>query len=201
MKSNCFGEEVAMFFQDERNLMIPLDSNGLFIRIDPLGQPKTSINLRIACHKITIGQRLIDEKIDTMLKACQECNSDIPSLLPPPAIARTKDGRSMLVEALLLPRELGALIGGARFILAVREVASPLKSRKSRKSRMRHSLGLTVTEADFADLLAQGMSVKEASELLCISIWTGRSHLRSIFQKTDTHRQGELIALLNQERL
>lgn len=198
MKSRCFGEEVALFFQDERNLMIPLDSDGIFISIDPPGQTKTSINLRIACHRITVGQELLDEKIDTMLEACRECNVDIPSLLPPPAIARTKDGRSMLVEALLLPRELGALIGGARFILAVREVASPLTSRKS---RMRHSLGLTVTEADFADLLAQGMSVKEASERLCISIWTGRSHLRSIFQKTDTHRQGELIALLNQERL
>ena len=189
---------MALFFQDERNLMIALDSDGEFIRIDPLGHPKTSINLRIACHRITIGQGLLDEKIDTMLKACRECNSDIPSLLPPPAIARTKDGRLMVVEALLLPLGLGELIGGARFLLAVREVSSPLKSRKS---RMRHSLGLTATEADFADLLARGMSVKEASEQLCISVWTGRSHLRSIFQKTDTHRQGELIALLNQEKL
>ncbi|WP_300551083.1 helix-turn-helix transcriptional regulator [Roseovarius sp.] len=189
---------MALFFQEESNLMIALDSDGKFIRVDLPGHRTTSINLRITCQRITIDQGLLDEKIDTMLKACRECNGDTPALLPPPAIATTKDGKSILVEALLLPRDLGALIGGARFMLAVREVSSPLQSRKS---RMQHKFGLTTTEADFADLLVQGMSVKEVSERLCISVWTGRSHLRSIFQKTDTHRQGELIVRLNQEEL
>jgi len=192
------GEKVPLLFQDEQNLMIALDSDGTLVRIDPPGHYKTSINLRISCNRITVGQRLLDENIDMMLKACQEYYADTHSLLPPPAIAETKDGRSVLVEALCLPQELGTLIGGARFMLAVREVSPPLTSHKS---RMRHIFRLTETEAEFANLLSQGVSVKEASERLCISVWTGRSHLRSIFQKTDTHRQGELIALLNQEKL
>ncbi|PUB11096.1 helix-turn-helix transcriptional regulator [Yoonia sediminilitoris] len=187
-----------MFFQEKHNLMIALDSDGEFISIDPPGHRDSSAKLRIACHKITIGQRQVDEKINTMLRACRKSNGDNQSLLPPPVIAKTKDGRSMLVEAMHLPRDLGALIGGARFMISVREVSSP---RNSRKSRMRRVYGLTTTEADFADLLACGKSVREASELLAISVWTGRSHLRSIFQKTDTHRQGELIALLNQEEI
>ena len=60
-------------------------------------------------------------------------------------------------------------------------------------------LGLTPTEAMCALILADGGSIDEAAEGLRVSRNTIRSHLRSLFQKTGTHRQGALVAALNRE--
>jgi DNA-binding CsgD family transcriptional regulator len=55
---------------------------------------------------------------------------------------------------------------------------------------------LTPAEARVAMLLASGLSVDEIVERLGIGANTARTHLKSIFGKTETRRQGELIRLL-----
>ena len=55
---------------------------------------------------------------------------------------------------------------------------------------------LTRAESRLAAILAQGKSLEEACDTLCISRETGRTHLKHIFGKTQTNRQGELIRLL-----
>ncbi len=57
--------------------------------------------------------------------------------------------------------------------------------------------GLTRSEANLALLLCQGKELRNAADELYVSMNTVRSHLKQIFSKTNTHRQGELIALLN----
>lgn len=61
---------------------------------------------------------------------------------------------------------------------------------------IRQALGLTPREAQIAALLAAGLSLPMIAERLHLGIGTMRNHLKSIFGKTDTRRQGELIALL-----
>lgn len=56
--------------------------------------------------------------------------------------------------------------------------------------------GLTPAEARLAALLMQGKSLDEAAESFNLSRNTLRSQLRSIFDKTGTKRQGELVRLL-----
>lgn len=55
---------------------------------------------------------------------------------------------------------------------------------------------LTPAEARLAALLASGLSLHEIIERLGIAANTARTHLKSIFGKTETRRQGELIRLL-----
>ncbi len=55
---------------------------------------------------------------------------------------------------------------------------------------------LTPAEARLADLLADGLDLKECSETLNISVHTARTHLKRIFDKTDTHRQSSLVRLI-----
>ncbi len=58
--------------------------------------------------------------------------------------------------------------------------------------------GLTARETDLAVLLAKGQDLRTAAVTLGISYQTVRSHLRSVFAKTDTHRQSDLVrAVLN----
>jgi DNA-binding CsgD family transcriptional regulator len=56
--------------------------------------------------------------------------------------------------------------------------------------------GLTSAESNLAVALANGASLQEAAALAGRSEATFRKHLQSIFTKTSTHRQSELVSLL-----
>lgn len=55
--------------------------------------------------------------------------------------------------------------------------------------------GLTPSEQRIAHVVLDGGTLNEASELTSLSLATVRSYLKSVFNKTGTHRQSELIAL------
>ena len=57
---------------------------------------------------------------------------------------------------------------------------------------------LTPAEAKLACVIARGASPETAAGELKISRETARNQLKSVFAKTDTHRQSELVALLLQ---
>jgi DNA-binding CsgD family transcriptional regulator len=57
---------------------------------------------------------------------------------------------------------------------------------------------LTPSEAKLACIIARGAPPVIAARELKISRETARNHLKSVFAKTDTHRQSELVALLLQ---
>ncbi len=56
--------------------------------------------------------------------------------------------------------------------------------------------GLTKAEARVAALLCEGLTLNEISEKLHNSNNTIKHHLKSVFQKTDTRRQAELVNLI-----
>jgi len=56
--------------------------------------------------------------------------------------------------------------------------------------------GLTRRESDLAALIAGGLGPAEAAESLGISVGTARHYLKQVFEKTETHRQAELVRLL-----
>lgn len=62
--------------------------------------------------------------------------------------------------------------------------------------RLQTVFGLTEAEARLAALLATGEGLRSAGVKLGITYGTARTRLAEIFQKTETHRQGELIKLL-----
>jgi DNA-binding CsgD family transcriptional regulator len=58
------------------------------------------------------------------------------------------------------------------------------------------ALGLTPSEVRMCGLLAQNHTLKDAADALCITHETARHRLKTIFQKTSTNRQSELVSLL-----
>lgn len=57
--------------------------------------------------------------------------------------------------------------------------------------------GLTPMEEQIAILLARGKTARQIATTLNVSLHTVHSHLRSLFGKTHTHSQNELVALLS----
>lgn len=60
--------------------------------------------------------------------------------------------------------------------------------------------GLTRVQAHLARLLVMGKSLKEIAREMNISPATARNHLKAVFVRTATKRQGELISLLSRLR-
>jgi DNA-binding CsgD family transcriptional regulator/PAS domain-containing protein len=61
---------------------------------------------------------------------------------------------------------------------------------------VRRLYGLTKTEAEIAIRVLDGTGLIPIAEELSISLSTARTHLQHIFDKTNTHRQAELVRLL-----
>lgn len=66
----------------------------------------------------------------------------------------------------------------------------------SRAELLQRLFKLTPAEARLAERLADGVSLGEAADLLGITVGTARTRLKSLFLKTDTSRQAELVRLL-----
>ncbi len=69
------------------------------------------------------------------------------------------------------------------------------------QARLRASLvaiyRLTESETEVAVLLYMGRSIKDCAAIRNVSIHTARNQMRSILDKTGTHRQSEFVALAN----
>ncbi len=73
-------------------------------------------------------------------------------------------------------------------------VHDPARPRVPSAARLGRLYGLTPMEGAVASELAAGCSLKEIARAHDISIQTVRGHLKQVFAKTGTHRQGELVA-------
>jgi DNA-binding CsgD family transcriptional regulator/PAS domain-containing protein len=85
---------------------------------------------------------------------------------------------------------------GVEVPVAIVTVRDPDIDRRRREINLRHCFGLTAAEARLAVEILKGDGRAAAGRRCGISTATAKSHLSSIFEKTGTHRQAELIRLL-----
>jgi DNA-binding CsgD family transcriptional regulator len=98
---------------------------------------------------------------------------------------------------------------GLAVVRALREARVTAENRKTRIASALNNLpvpsaqllqeyfDLTSAEVRLAQSLARGLSLEEAARHLNIKMSTARTQLAAIFAKTDTQRQGKLIAMLS----
>jgi DNA-binding CsgD family transcriptional regulator len=119
---------------------------------------------------------------------------DLHTLPPVLRIPRPSGRRAYAFMLSPLPRLRAALDRQphtvAVFISDPERVPAPLAA------TIRTLLHLTQAEADLVVHLCQGLTVDEATHSLGISLETGRTRLKTIFHKTDTHRQADLVRLV-----
>ncbi|MFW2852842.1 helix-turn-helix transcriptional regulator [Sphingomonas sp. TX0543] len=70
------------------------------------------------------------------------------------------------------------------------------KAAPTRELDLRNRFRLTAAEARVAMAIADGLSIREVAERIDVSIHTVRAQLGTIFAKTGTHRQADLVRLL-----
>jgi DNA-binding CsgD family transcriptional regulator len=75
-------------------------------------------------------------------------------------------------------------------------ISDPGSKPGSRAGVLRSLYRLTPTESRLADLLLQGLEVREAADQLRTTLETTRFHLKRVLAKTCTRRQTELMRLM-----
>lgn len=75
-------------------------------------------------------------------------------------------------------------------------LSDPRAASRRPEAMLRELFGLTAAEARVADRLMMGDSSERAAETLGVSITTVRWHLASLYRKTGTNRQADLVRLL-----
>ncbi len=75
-------------------------------------------------------------------------------------------------------------------------IADPEAQKQLPADHLRVVFGLTEAEARMAALLASGEDLRSVAARLEVTYGTARARLATIFQKTQTKRQGELIRLV-----
>ncbi|WP_428491947.1 helix-turn-helix transcriptional regulator [Rhodopila sp.] len=75
-------------------------------------------------------------------------------------------------------------------------VRDPERAPSAPPSHLRQVYGLTPAEAAVTMEIVRGGGLQSAASAMGISLSTARTHLQRVFQKTGTHRQGELVRLV-----
>jgi DNA-binding CsgD family transcriptional regulator len=112
-----------------------------------------------------------------------------------PALVAITDARGARHFVQIIP-----VRGGARDVFrataAIAAIVGRQQGARFPVRVIRESFGLTAREAQVAALLVDGFNLTEITERLGLGIGTTRNHLKKVFEKSGTRRQGELIALL-----
>ena len=135
----------------------------------------------------------------------EELRAIIKSVFEPDLSAKTAYGGSILIRSKEKGRPLTLMVtpfidsygtSGLFERMAMIFIAEPDGDAGLIETDLSQVYGLTRAEARLALLLAQGHSITEIAKILAITPNTARTHLKRIFGKTDTNRQGALVKLI-----
>lgn len=111
------------------------------------------------------------------------------------ALGRPSGRRAFAILVCAVPRHQPSL-SGVDTAAAIVFVTDPDQATAPDEHLLSALFDLTPAEATLARLLAQGATLAEAGVRLGLRRETVRTRIKSVFQKTNTHRQAELVRLL-----
>lgn len=112
-------------------------------------------------------------------------------------VARRPSGRPAFVLVLRRLPGIGTVYEDSVAPAIAVFISDPEMSAQPRASVLAQVFSLTRREADLAVALLQGWTLRDQADARGVKISTERSHLKSLMQKTGTHRQADLVRLLS----
>jgi len=176
---------------------IALDRFGSVLDTNPLAEAVLGgDDIRMLNQRLVLRDQRAQAAFNNFLDRLRTA-SDVDVLGVVPIVVR-RDGRlPIVIRVLPVDGAARSPFLGARVILIL---SGPDEGGAEQLAMLRQAFGLTSSEARIAACLAGGKSLEEAAQEMGTAQETVRSHLKAIFRKTDTHRQGELIALVSRLR-
>lgn len=169
-----------------------LDHHGRVTGSNRRGRALLGPDLNVRGDRLVAADRVSDERLQGLIRGA--VTNENRTTLPAPVSIRREDGRAVVAQVLPTAPLMGALDPSAGAILVLTCLDTPPQVAATRLMLL---FGLTPAEARLAARLGSGQTVDEAAEAMNVGLGTARNQLKSIFLKTETNRQGALIALLS----
>lgn len=175
---------------------IVLNASGKPVFINEAGQSLITAEDGLACRSdaLLACRRLENDVLQATVAAAISVSSG-SALDPGPAvrISRPSGKPPLVVWALPIVATMGIYRGGPYVLLLIRD---PGCARIPVNKDLRALYSLTHTETLVLEGLVNGASAEEISCHLGMSLPTVRKHIRALFEKTDVHRQIDLVRLV-----
>lgn len=150
--------------------------------------------IAIVCGRLTATHRGGDAGLQALITGILS-RRDLASAHPPPfAVLPRAEARPLIAHGIPILRAAEDLFQHVQALLLITD---PEDVKEPDEAILRQAFKLTAAEARLAAALARGEDIAGAAYRYGLSIETVRTQLKSILGKTDTHRQAELVALLN----
>ena len=171
---------------------IAIDQHGFVADVNAAADTVFDHNIKIKDKRLFIR----DPSARTLLKEAIDQLKDLPRLAPfEPVIVPRMDKLPVIVR--IRPFDGPAHAPGQEVrVLLTLNALGPRPGPPA--AIIAKTFRLTPSEAKLACIIARGAPPDIAARELKISRETARNQLKSVFAKTDTHRQSELVALLLQ---
>jgi DNA-binding CsgD family transcriptional regulator len=176
-----------------RQPAVTLDRLGLVLDVNRAAEALFDADILVKDRRLAFrdaqARRDLEKLTDRLV-----ATSDVAMLSCDPIVVRRREKRPVILRILPVHGAARTSLLGARVLLTL----TPVEPRPGPKAALLvKAFGLTPAEARLASIIAEGVSPERAAEELGVSPVTVRNQLKVVFAKTDTHRQGALVALLS----
>jgi DNA-binding CsgD family transcriptional regulator len=188
--SNFIGQLSA--FERVRRGAILIDANARILQVNDcvrFGDGLDSVDGSLRASRAADRDRL-RKFLSALMMPSHRPSSTAPATLTLP---RPSGARPWLLDGIACTDALRSLHSGAAALVLITDLELPLQPNNE---ILRQVFGLTPTECALAQALVAGESILDGAARLSISEGHARQRLKSIFYKTRTSRQGEVVALL-----
>lgn len=169
-----------------------VDRDGRVTSMNSAAEALMSPDFRLCRGQLSAADPRSQDQVEALLHAIQTTPPDM--FLHAPIALVIRDGQAWLtIDVLPMTGRDNENFCGARAILVIRDLTE-VKARA--EADLQSLFGLTPAEARLAAALCGGKSVGQTALDFGVETSTLRSHLKSIFAKTGTGRQAELVAVL-----
>ena len=178
-------------FEASHSPVAMIDRMGEVVRLNRSAERLLGPDVQIVRRRIVSWSRDATQSLDRTLHDLIWRRS--PEACHPPIVLPRRNGRPIVAYPSRLARAVRegfALVQGFLVFVDLEARSATLAADLVRV------FGLTAAEARLADRLLREESLDVAAESLGVAYSTVRNQLKAIFQKTDTHSQGQLIALI-----
>jgi len=165
---------------------LTLDGAGRVIGSNARAEALFDASVRVADGTLRIADPRAREEVAGLLQPCRAGPAG-PVLVP------RRDRRPLILRVLPVIEAARSPFLGASALLLITDLDA---ERRPDPALLAQAFGLTTAEARLAAMLAGGAALDEAADRLGIAVETARSHIKAVFAKTGTGRQGALVALL-----
>lgn len=186
------GSSALDSFELSQTAAVLIDRRGNVIRPNQSAERMLHGDVRIRAGRIMANDPSATAALDHALHRLILTNKQA-GLTSPVKLPRV-DQRPLLAYPGRLPAMAANPLSDCRAIVVL---VDPDSRKLPPTAILRTAFNLTNAESRVAALLGSGDSLDDVCDRLQIAKETGRNHLKSIFAKTGSHRQSELVVVLN----